>query len=104
MAAWGAGCCEMRVCSKRGPVMPSSRGRWLRDQVDERFGACMWRAFSAASAASTLSAILVAGTSVVETFSVPGTFGFVVVVRIPRAAAAMDRKGALRRSMAALNR
>lgn len=33
-------CSSKSVCSNRGPVMATARGRWLRDQISARFGAC----------------------------------------------------------------
>lgn len=33
-------CRSKSVCSNRGPVMASLRGRWLRDQISFRLGAC----------------------------------------------------------------
>lgn len=32
-------CNSKSVCSKRGPVMATARGRWVRDQISARFGA-----------------------------------------------------------------
>ena len=33
-------CSSKSVCSNRGPVMATDRGRWLRDHTSARFGAC----------------------------------------------------------------
>lgn len=50
-------CRSKSVCSNRGPVMASLRGRWLRDQISFRLGAC-------GSSAGTWVCVLGTGDSV----------------------------------------
>jgi len=48
IAAWGAGCNSMIVCSNLGPLIAFSLGFWLRDQTVALFGACATLLSSAA--------------------------------------------------------
>lgn len=54
-------CTAKSVCSKRGPVMAWSRGRWLSDQTPTRFGACP--SFGAAPPSTAVEAVEGAGTA-----------------------------------------
>jgi len=57
-------CSSKSVCSNRGPVMATARGRWLRDQISARFGACSATAVGAGPPEGTCAAVVVVGEAV----------------------------------------
>ena len=56
-------CRSKSVCSNRGPVMATARGRWLRDQMSARFGACSVTAVETGLPAGTCGVVVPAAAS-----------------------------------------
>ncbi len=51
-------CRSKSVCSNRGPDMATARGRWLRDQMSARFGACSMTAVETGLPAGTCGVLV----------------------------------------------